>query len=80
MKCFKETIYFKYVDDELGVGERQKVSSHLKSCGHCQQVVDRLSEENKKIRQMFESDIQYPDLESAIMSKILPERESVHNH
>lgn len=71
MKCFKEIIYFKFLDNELRTEDRKRVLIHLQECGRCKKIVKSIEEENLKIKKIFETDRNPPNLVPVIMSKII---------
>ncbi|MFQ6082419.1 MAG: anti-sigma factor family protein [Candidatus Aminicenantia bacterium] len=71
MKCFEETVYSIFLDNELNPEERKRVLTHLKECGKCQKIVERIKKENLRIKKIFETDYTPLNLIPAIMNKII---------
>lgn len=71
MKCYEDITYSEFLDNELKPEERERVLAHLEECKKCQKMVDCMKKENLKIRELFETDKNPPDLIQVIMNKII---------
>ena len=82
MKCFGETIYQRFVDDELTPLLKMRVARHIRRCGRCREGIERLNRENSRLTLLLQPEQEGPDLSRSIMDRItsslagtgLPER------
>lgn len=71
MKCPDEILYQQFIDRELTPAQERQAAAHLKKCRRCRQLVEQMKAENIAIGTGFEIDGQVPDLEPAVMDRIV---------
>jgi predicted anti-sigma-YlaC factor YlaD len=71
MKCPAEIVIQQFIDRELTPAEAREAEAHLEECRRCRQLAAQMKEENAGIGRGFAIDGPVPDLEAAIMDKIV---------
>jgi anti-sigma factor RsiW len=71
MKCPAEIVIQQFIDRELTPAEAREAEAHLKECRRCRQLAAQMKDENAGIGRGFEIDEPVPDLEPAVMDRIV---------
>ncbi|MCP4213902.1 MAG: hypothetical protein GY765_04555 [bacterium] len=74
MKCFDETTYAVFLDNETEPAERRKIIAHLETCETCSRLVRHLEAENRQLQAAFSDESGHPntDLETVVMARLRP--------